>query len=138
MHDPAYKLLFSRPRMVRDLLDGFAARGWSAALDFAPLQLRREDLQSRVAHSLPRRPLALSGPAPRVSGHRRPGDGAAHAALLYQRLDADGVLRDHRALPPVLRRPLQPAAVDGAGRDLVAAGSDLLAPYQPSQRCAFR
>ena len=37
MHDPAYKLLFSRPRMVRDLLDGIAARGWSGALDFDTL-----------------------------------------------------------------------------------------------------
>ena len=37
MHDPAYKLLFSRPRMVRDLLDGFAARGWSDILGFESL-----------------------------------------------------------------------------------------------------
>ena len=37
MHDAAYKLLFSRPRMVRDLLDGFAARDWSSALDFESL-----------------------------------------------------------------------------------------------------
>ena len=61
-----------------------------------------------------------------------------YTALLYQRLDADGVLRDHRALPPVLpvvlyngRRPWT-ASVEMT--DLVAAGSDLLAPYQPSQR----
>ncbi len=37
MHDAAYKLLFSRPQMVRDLLDGFAARDWSSALDFESL-----------------------------------------------------------------------------------------------------
>ena len=61
-----------------------------------------------------------------------------YTALLYQRLDADGVLRDHRALPPVLpvvlyngRRPWT-ASVEMT--DLVAVGSDLLAPYQPSQR----
>ena len=35
-HDAAYKQLFSQPRMVRDLLDGFAARGWSAALTSTP------------------------------------------------------------------------------------------------------
>ena len=61
-----------------------------------------------------------------------------YTALLYQRLYADGVLRDHGALPPVLpvvlyngRRPWK-APVEMT--DLVAAGSDLLAPYQPSQR----
>ena len=32
-HDAAYKQLFSQPRMVQDLLEGFAARGWSDALD---------------------------------------------------------------------------------------------------------
>ena len=37
MDDPAYKQLFSRPRMVRDLLHGFAARDWCAELDFASL-----------------------------------------------------------------------------------------------------
>ena len=37
MDDPAYKRLFSRPRMVRDLLHGFAARDWSAELDLASL-----------------------------------------------------------------------------------------------------
>ena len=52
MHDPAYKLLFSRPRMVRDLLDGFAARGWSDALDFdtltpLPASFVGEDLRQR-------------------------------------------------------------------------------------------
>ena len=61
-----------------------------------------------------------------------------YTALLYQRLDADGVLRDHGALPPVLpvvlyngRRPWK-APVEMT--DLVAVGSDVLAPYQPSQR----
>ena len=61
-----------------------------------------------------------------------------YTALLYQRLEADGVLRDHRALPPVLpvvlyngRRPWT-ASVEMT--DLVAVGSELLAPYQPSQR----
>ena len=59
-------------------------------------------------------------------------------ALLYQRLDADDVLRDHGALPPVLpvvlyngRRPWT-ASIEMT--DLVAVGSELLAPYQPSQR----
>ena len=37
MDDPACKWLFSRTRMVRDLLRGFAARDWSGALDLASL-----------------------------------------------------------------------------------------------------
>ena len=37
MHDPGYKRLFAQPRMVQDLLHGFAARDWSDALDFSTL-----------------------------------------------------------------------------------------------------
>ena len=52
MHDAAYKLLFSSPRMVRDLLDGFAARSWSGSLDFEslaplPASFVGRDLQQR-------------------------------------------------------------------------------------------
>ena len=38
MHDAAYKDLFSHPRMVEDLLRGFAAPEWSGALDFSTLE----------------------------------------------------------------------------------------------------
>ena len=38
VHDAAYKDLFSRPRMVEDLLRGFAAREWSDALDLSTLE----------------------------------------------------------------------------------------------------
>ena len=37
MDDPVCKWLFSRPRMVRDLLRGFGARDLSGALDLASL-----------------------------------------------------------------------------------------------------
>ena len=64
MHDPAYKQLFARPRMVRDLLDGFVARGWSDYLDLDALEplpasfvsrsLQQQRLQRpAVAHPLP-------------------------------------------------------------------------------------
>ena len=151
MHDPAYKLLFSRPRMVRDLLDGFAARGWSGALDFdtldpLPASFVSEDLQQRHGDLVWRIRfrddrwlylvllLEFQATVDRGMALRM----LTYTALLYQRLDADGVLRDHGALPPVLpvvlyngRRPWT-APVEMT--DLVAAGSDLLAPYQPSQR----
>ena len=151
MHDPAYKLLFSRPRMVRDLLDGFAARGWSDLLDFdtldplpasfvsPDLRQRHGDLVWRIRFRGDRwlylvlllEFQAAVDPAMAVRM-------LAYTALLYQRLAADGVLRDHKALPPVLpvviyngRRPWT-APVEMT--DLVATGGDLLAPYQPSQR----
>ena len=151
MHDPAYKLLFARPRMVRDLLDGFAARGWSGALDFdtlapLPASFVSEDLQQRHGDLVWRIRfrddrwlylvllLEFQATVDPAMALRM----LTYTALLYQRLDADGVLRDHGALPPVLpvvlyngRRPWK-ASVEMT--DLVAAGSDLLAPYQPSQR----
>ena len=62
--DPAYKRLFSRPGMVRDLLEGFAAREWSGALDFAsltplPADYVSEDLRRRHGD------LAARGESPR-------------------------------------------------------------------------
>ena len=137
--------------MVRDLLDGFAARGWSGALDFdtlAPLAASfvSEDLRQRHGDLVWRIRfrddrwlylvllLEFQATVDRAMALRM----LTYTALLYQRLDADGVLRDHGALPPVLpvvlyngRRPWT-APVEMT--DLVAAGSDLLAPYQPSQR----
>ena len=57
MDDAAYKRLFSRPRMVRDLLSGFAARDWSGTLDFAsltplPASYVSRDLQQRYGDLL--------------------------------------------------------------------------------------
>ena len=37
-HDNSYKLLFSHPEMVRDLLAGFVNEPWVAELDFASLE----------------------------------------------------------------------------------------------------
>ena len=143
--------VLSRPRMVRDLLDGFAARGWSGAFDFdtlapLPASFVSEDLQQRHGDLVWRIRfrddrwlhlvllLEFQATVDPAMALRM----LTYAALLYQRLDADGVLRDRRALPPVLpvvlyngRRPWT-APVEMT--DLVAVGSDLLTPYQPSQR----
>ena len=61
-----------------------------------------------------------------------------YTALLYQKLIADGALREHGVLPPVLpivvyngRRPWT-AASDVS--ELIASGGPVLARYQPSQR----
>lgn len=37
-HDGAYKLLFSHPLMVRELLEGFVREDWVRRLDFATLE----------------------------------------------------------------------------------------------------
>ena len=50
MNDPGYKRLFSRPAMIRDLLSGFAARGWSDTLDFASLNALPASYVSRALH----------------------------------------------------------------------------------------
>ena len=152
MDDPAYKRLFSRPRMVRDLLRGFAARDWSADLDMAsltPLQAsyvshdlrqRHGDLVWRVRFKDDRwlyvvLLLEFQSAVDRSMAVRM----LAYTALLYQKLIAEGVLRERSALPPVLpvviyngRRPWT-APVDVA--ELIASGGGAaLAWYQPSQR----
>ena len=147
MHDPAYKLLFSRPRMVRDLLDGFAARGWSDALDFdtlppLPASFVGEDLRQRHGDLVWRVRFRDEGwlylmlllefqatvdPAMAVRM-------LAYTAMVLQRLVADGVLSEHGALPSILpvvlyngpRRWTAPVEV----ADMFAAA----APYRPSQR----
>ena len=148
MHDAAYKLIFARPRMIRDLLDGFAARGWSDTLDFDTLepvpasfdlQQRHGDLVWRIrfrgVHWLYLLLLLefQAGGDPAMAAHM-----LAYTTLLYQRLDADGALPGHGLLPPVLPvvfyngRRRWTAPVEMA--DLVAARGGLLAPYRPSQR----
>ena len=37
MHDPLYKLIFSEPRMVEDLLRAFVPGTWTDTLDFSTL-----------------------------------------------------------------------------------------------------
>jgi predicted transposase YdaD len=65
-HDHSYKLLFSHPEMVRDLMLGFVREAWVTELDFATLErvntsyisedLRRreDDIIWRVRRNRPR------------------------------------------------------------------------------------
>ena len=152
MDDPAYKRLFSRPRMVQDLLRGFAARTWSGDLDFASLtplpasyvshdlRQRHGDLVWRVRFKDDRwlyvvLLLEFQSAVDRSMAVRM----LTYSGLLYQKLIAEGVLRKHGGLPPVLpvviyngRRPWT-APADVA--ELIASGGGaVLARYQPSQR----
>ena len=151
MDDPAYKQLFSRPRMVEDLLHGVAARDWSGALDFASLaplpasyvshdlRQRHGDLVWRVRFHDERwlylvLHLEFQSTVDRTMAVRM----LAYTTLLYQKLIGEGVLREHDALPPVLPiviyngRRRWNAAADVS--ELIASGGAALARYQPSQR----
>lgn len=152
MNDPGYKHLFSRPRMIHDLLCGFAARGWSETLDFTSLnplpasyvsenlQQRHSDLIWRVRFHDERwlYVVVLLEFQSRVD-QRMAVRMLTYTGLLYERLIADGALRDHGKLPPVLpiviyngaERWTAPTELD----ELIATGpTDMLAGYQPSLR----
>ena len=145
-HDAAYKLLFSFPEMVRDLLAGFVSGEWVAELDLSTLErwpasqvgdTLRERHQDRVWRVRYRRRwlyvlvlLEFQSTVDRTMAVRV----LAYTALLYQDL-----LRASAApLPPVLPIVLH----HGPGRwtaatevaELAAPSGAFLAPYQPAQR----
>ncbi len=101
--------------MVRDLLHGFAAREWSGALDFASLtpqpasyisddlRQRHGDLVWRVRfHDERWLYLVLLLEFQSGVGRAMAVRMLTYTALLYQKLTAEGVLRERDALPPVL------------------------------------
>ena len=145
-HDAAWKLLFSFPEMVRDLLAAFVPHEWVEELDLSTLerwpgshvsddlrqrhqdQVWRVRFRSRWLHVLVM--LEFQSTVDRTMAVRI----LAYTALLYQDL-----LRTSSApLPPVLPIVLYhgserwTAAKDMAG--LLAPYGELLAPYQPAQR----
>ena len=155
-HDAAWKLLFSFPEMVRDLLAGFVPRGWVEDLDLSTtrhgqsgaglargpgshvsddLRQRHQDRVWRVPfRGRPRDAMVLlecQSTVDRTMAVRM----LAYTALLHQDL-----LRaaPAGALPPVLpivlyhgRKPWS-APEEMAG--LAAPCGEHRAPYQPSQR----
>ena len=109
MDDPAYKRLFSRPRMVQDLLRGFAARGWSGDLELAsltplPASFVSYDLRQRHGDLVWRVRfkddwwlyvvllLEFESVVDRSMAVRM----LTYTGLLYQKLIAEGVPRDRR------------------------------------------
>ena len=150
MNDAAGKLLFSHPRMVEDLLRGFAARGWSDTLDLTtleklPAEFVSEDLRQRRGDTVWRvrfrgRPLhalvllELQSTVERYMALRL----LTYAGLLYQDLVRRGALGPDGELPPVLpivlyngRSPWT-AARELEGTMAPVAGT--LARYQLAQR----
>ena len=151
VHDAAYKDLFSRPRMVEDLLRGFAAREWSDALDLStleklPAEYVSDDLRRRHGDAVWRVRfrdrkwlyllvmLEFQSTTDRYMAVRI----LVYTGLLYQDLIRRGAFGDDGRLPPVLPvvlyngRPRWTAPVEAA--DLIAPVGEALAPFQPSQR----
>ena len=57
VHDEIYKRLFAFPRMVEDLVRGFAAREWAAAIDFStlrklPAEYVSDELRKRIGDTV--------------------------------------------------------------------------------------
>ena len=150
VHDAAYKLLFSHPEMVEDLLRGFAAGGWSDALDFStleklPAEFVSEDLHRRQSDALWRVRLRdrwlyllvlleFQSTVERYMALRL----LTYIGLLYQDLIRRGSLGPGGELPPVLPvvlyngRPPWTAALEL--RQTMAPVGETLARYQPAQR----
>ena len=149
--DETYKTIFAFPRMVEDLLRGFAAPAWAGALDFSTLRKvpaeyvsderlrRRGDTVWQVRFRDGRDLLVLlefqSRDDPRMALRV-----LAYTSLLYQELSRnEGWMPDSGGhLPAVF-----PVVVyNGAARwravrevgELVQPVDGTLAPYRPSQR----
>ena len=151
MQDAAYKSLFSSPRMVEDLLRGFAARGWSERLDFStlerlPAEFVSDDLRQRHGDGLWRVrfrdatwlylvvQLEFQSTVDRYMAVRM----LVYTGMLYQELVRRGDLGPNGELPPVLPVVLyngsSPWTAAGDVAALIAPGDQTLARYQPSQR----
>ncbi len=149
VHDPAYKNLFSHPRMVEDLLRGFVAAGWSDALDLSTLQklpaeFVSDDPRQRRGDTLWRVRfrdgtwiylvvlLEFQSTVDKYMAVRM----LVYTGLLYQDLILRGGLGPGRELPPVLplvlyNGPTRWTAATDVAR-LIAPVSQTLEPYQPS------
>ena len=149
--DENYKKLFAFPRMVEDLLGGFAARGWASKLEFSTLRKvpaeyvsdallkRHGDTVWQVRFRDGRHLLVVlefqSREDPRMALRI-----LVYTSLLYQELfrneaqvlDAGGRLP--AVLPVVVYNGAAPWTAAGGVSDLVQPVDAELVPYRPSQR----
>ena len=153
MSDRIYKRIFSFPRMVEDLLRGFAGGDWIERADFSalrkvPAEYIGDDLRKRLGDSVWR--LPLDGDWLHVLvllefQTRNERDMALrileYTAMLYQELSRAGTgvgLGPDELRPPVLPIVLYnggpPWSAATEARELVAQAGPFLAPFQPSQR----
>ena len=149
--DENYKKLFAFPRMVEDLLGGFAARGWASKIEFSTLRKvpaeyvsdallkRHGDTVWQVRFRDGRHLLVVlefqSTEDPRMALRI-----LVYTSLLYQELfrneapvlDAGGRLP--AVLPVVVYNGAAPWTAAGEVSDLVQPVDGELVPYRPSQR----
>ncbi|MEQ5857796.1 Rpn family recombination-promoting nuclease/putative transposase [Halomonas sp. EF61] len=146
-HDQSYKLLFSEPRVIRDLLTGFIGEDWIEKLDLDSLErvsgsFVTDDLRDRENDVIWRARfgdewcyvyllLEFQSTVDRFMALRT----MTYVGLLYQDLVKQKQLTRSGKLPPVLpivlyngeRRWSAPVNV----RDLIQAGPGSLAHYRP-------
>ena len=150
MQDEIYKKLFAFPRMVEDLMRGFAAREWAAAVDFStlrklPAEFVSDELLKRhgdtvwVVRFRDGRHLVL---ALEFQSRDDPAMALrilAYTSLLYQELlrNEAPVLDVGRRLPLVLPVVLYNGETPWKATNRLAAliqpAERVLIPYQPSQ-----
>jgi hypothetical protein len=149
-HDSGYKLLFSHPALVADLLSGFVAEDWVKELDFTTLEKQSgsyvsDDLRPRADDVVWRVRwrdhwlyvyllLEFQSSSDPFMAVRL----LTYVGLLYQDLIRAGSLTPDGRLPPVAPlvlyngRPLWTAAVEMT--DLIVAPPGGLDRYQPRLR----
>jgi len=149
-HDPSYKLLYSHPAMVADLLRGFVPGEWVKELDLASLEkisgsYVSDDLRDREDDIIWRVPwgrdwvyvyLLLefqSTVDPWMAVRIQ-----TYVGLLYQDLIRTKQLTRERLLPPILPMVLYNGGKDWTAQpdifELVKPVPGLLADYRPRQR----
>ncbi len=149
-HDHSYKLLFSHPEMVRDLLQGFVHEDWVGQLDFTTLERvnasyvsddlreREDDIIWRVRRAGDWMYIYLlmefqSQPDPWMAIRM-----LVYVGLLYQGLIKAGHVTAERKLPPVfplvLYNGIRPWRAAQEAAELIEALPGGLARYRPSLR----
>ena len=151
VHDEIYKRLFAFPRMVEDLMCGFTAREWAAAIDFStlrklPAEYVSDELRKRMGDTVwamrlrdGRHVLAMlefqSRDDPMMALRI-----LVYTGLLYQELvrnDApvlDGGRLLPAVLPVVLYNGTTPWRAARESADLIQPVGSALELYRPSQR----
>lgn len=149
-HDNSYKLLFSHPEMVRDLLLGFVKEDWVAQCDFSTLEKvsgsyvsddirdREDDAIWRIRWGKDWLYVYLLLEFQSTDDHFMAVRILGYLALLYQDLIRTGKLTRHNLLPPVFPVVLYngrprwqaPVALD----ELIQSAPGMLQLYRPQLR----
>ena len=151
VHDETYKRLFAFPRMVEDLMRGFAAREWAAAIDFStlrklPAEYVSDEMRRRIGDTVWAVQLRDGGHMLAMLEFQSRNDPMmalrilVYTGLLYQEIvrnDApvlDAGRRLPAVLPVVLYNGTTPWRAAREFADVVQPTEPALELYHPSQR----